>query len=127
MGHYRIHQWFWVLMLGLVACQTRGGFEQQLASWKGRPIKDWVAEHGGPNWIKDGAGGEKLYSWQFGEARRTRVEGSAGRGGGLQGVPSMGALSSEKTYSVCTVTLVVDNELIKDSSFEGDACVAASP
>ena len=97
---------FLALLLLVAACQTRGGFEQQLASWKGRPIKEWVAEHGGPNWIKDGPGG---------------------RGGGLQGAPSMSALSSDKRYSVCTVTLIVDQELIKDSSFEGDACVAAVP
>ena len=122
-----VRPFFLAVLLLVAACQTRGGFEQQLASWKGRPIKEWVAEHGGPNWIKDGPAGEKLYTWQFGEARNMRVEGPGGRGGGLQGSPSMSALSSDKRYSVCTVTLIVDQELIKDSSFEGDACVAAAP
>jgi len=108
------------LLIPLDACQTRGGFEKQLAAWNGRPVKEWVAERGGPNWIKDAPDGAKLYAWQFGEARTARAGGTS-----MAGVPGMSA--SERTYSVCTVTLVVRNEVIIDSRFEGDACVGSAP
>ncbi len=108
------------LVVALNACQTQAGFEKQLAVWNGRPIKDWVAERGGPNWISDAPGGDKLYTWQFGEARYARVGGAS-----LAGVPGVGA--TERSYSVCTVTLVVHNDVIKGSRFEGDACVGSAP
>ncbi len=109
-----------LLLVALNACQTQAGFEKQLASWNGRPIKDWVAERGGPNWISDAPDGKKLYTWQFGEVRYARAGGAS-----LAGVPGVGA--TERSYSVCTVTLVVDNDLIKGSRFEGDACVGSAP
>ena len=108
------------LLVALNACQTQEGFKKQLAVWNGRPIKDWVAEHGGPNWIGDAPGGDKLYTWQFGEVRYARVGGAS-----LAGVPGVGA--SERRYSVCTVTLVVEHDVIKGSRFEGDECVGSAP
>jgi hypothetical protein len=103
-----------VIVLLLGACQTRGGFEQRLAAWKGRPVSEWVAKYGGPNWIRAAPNGEKLYAWQFSEGQR-------------KDGPVTKPVGRPRPHSACTVTLAVADGLIRDATFEGDACLASAP
>jgi hypothetical protein len=99
---------FLVVLIGSLivhGCQTRAGLEDYLATWKGRPVQDWIDERGSPNWVQDTpAPGEKLYAWQFGYKA-----------------------ANSRRYETCTVRFLVDASVIKDFSLEGEHCYFRDP
>ena len=96
---------FLALLLLVQGCQTQADFENYVATFKGRPIEAWTAERSAPTFAGYGPTGDKLYTFMFANS----------------------PWGSRQMSRSCKITFVVEKELIKDFSLEGNSCVFADP